>query len=125
MKLAFASEDGVNVSQHFGHSTRFRIIELDETDYSLIDLPVREYHGEDGVSTSCAQGNRDHDTLRERVVLLSDVNVLFVVKVGGFGYNLLSNAGIQVLEQAGPIDHLIEGYVRYLKRPKFAGLKTE
>ncbi|GHU90422.1 hypothetical protein FACS1894202_10200 [Clostridia bacterium] len=108
MKLAFTE-------RHFGNAERFAIAELSETDYSWVYEDERVYSPPHGIDK--------HDSLREKAALLSGVNVLFTGKAGAFAYNLLSNAGIQVLEQTGDIEYLIDGYVKYLKRPRFAGLK--
>ncbi|MDR2530464.1 MAG: radical SAM protein, partial [Oscillospiraceae bacterium] len=118
MTLAFATKDGKFVSQHFGHSPSFSIVELNTGDYTW------QYVGERDTAPPCELGNHDHDKLRARVASLDDVDVLFVSKVGGFAYNLLNNAGIQVLEQIGFIEQLVEGYIKYLKRPNFKAARS-
>ncbi|GHV09630.1 hypothetical protein FACS1894217_14270 [Clostridia bacterium] len=110
MKLAFTI-------QHFGRADRFKIVELNEVDFSRTYLDDRL--AAPRLDDSCGE----HEHLRERAAILADVDVLFAAKVGGFAYNLLSNAGIQVLEQVGEVDALLDGYVKYLQRPKFTGLR--
>jgi predicted Fe-Mo cluster-binding NifX family protein len=53
MKLAFASNDGAFVSQHFGHSRKFVIANIDETTFDYSFVEVREN------DAPCRQGEHD------------------------------------------------------------------
>ncbi|MDR2615708.1 MAG: radical SAM protein, partial [Oscillospiraceae bacterium] len=111
MKLAFATSDGEFVSAHFGRAPMFAIIEINDDDYTW------NYEVPRVTAEPCELGNHDGDKLRLRVQSLSDCDVLFASRVGGFAYNMLTREGIQVLEQVGHIEQLTEDYIRYLKRP--------
>lgn len=117
MRLAFASNDGVFVSQHFGHSRKFVIADIDEKsrEYSFIDLREND--------APCDFGEHDEAKFEKSVSLISDCDVLFTVKAGNYARRRLSANGVQVLEKPGLIEELIAGYISYLKRPMFGGLK--
>jgi nitrogen fixation protein NifB len=117
MRLAFASNDDVFVSQHFGHSLRFTIVELDEVSYSWRYLEKREN------KAPCQFGEHDNDKLEGSVALISDCKVLFAVKVGNYAKARLNLAGVRVLEKPGFIDELMDGYINYLKRPLYGSFK--
>lgn len=115
MRLAFAANDGKFVAQHFGHALRFYIVDLNESDFSWQCAQIREN------TAPCEAGEHDHEKLEQSVALLSDCRVLFAAKAGNYAQARLQLAGIQVLEQPGFITELLEGYVKYLQRPKFGG----
>ena len=117
MRLAFASNDGVFVSQHFGHSLRFIVVELDEVSYSWRYLEKRENQA------PCQNGEHDKDKLEVSISLISDCKVLFTVKAGNYAKGRLRLAGIKVLERPGFIDELMNGYINYLKRPLYGSFK--
>jgi nitrogen fixation protein NifB len=113
MRLAFASNDGVFVSQHFGHSLCFVIVELDEGSFIWNYLEKRENEA------PCQYGEHDFGKFENTVALISDCKVLFAAKVGNYAKSRLNIAGIEVLERPGFIEELIDDYIKYLKRPLF------
>jgi nitrogen fixation protein NifB len=117
MRLAFAANDGKFVSQHFGHALRFIVVDIEESDYSWHFVETREN------SAPCEMGEHDHEKLEKSVASLSDCQVLFAAKAGNYAQTRLQQAGIQVLEKPGFIEELIDGYIKFLKRPKPAGLR--
>jgi len=117
MRLAFASNDGVFVSQHFGHSRKFVIVDLDETTFAYSFAEVREN------DAPCGFGEHDEIKFANSVALISDCKVLFAVKAGNHAKSQLRLNGVQVLEKPGFIEELLVGYIKYLKRPLFGGLK--
>jgi len=119
MRLAFASNDGIFVSQHFGHAQRFAIVDIDETAYTWRFVEKREN------ISPCVMGEHDPEKLERSVALLSDCRVLFAAKVGNYAKSRLQLEGIQVLEKPGVIEDLIAGYLNYLKRPVWGGIKGE
>ncbi len=113
MRLAFASNDGVFVSQHFGHSLRFVVVEMDEGSWSWRYLETRENE------TPCLSGEHDEKKFENSIALISDCGVLFAVKAGNYAKARLHLAGVRVLEKPGFIEELIGDYINYLKRPLF------
>lgn len=117
MRLAFASNDGKFVSQHFGHAQHFQIVDLDEGDYGWRYVETRKN------DAPCEAGEHDHAKLEKSIASLSDCQAVFVVRAGNYAQMRLQQSGIQVLQQAGFIEDLLRGYIRYLQRPKFGGPK--
>ncbi|MDR3258631.1 MAG: radical SAM protein [Fusobacteriaceae bacterium] len=117
MRLAFASNDGIFVSQHFGHALRFGIVDINENLYTWTFVEKREN------DTPCKAGEHDEEKFEKSITLISDCQVLFAAKVGNYAKLRLQTAGVQVLEQPGFIEDLLEGYIKYLKRPLFGGHK--
>ncbi len=117
MKVAFASNDGVYVSQHFGHARKFVIIEIDGITYIRRYLETREN------DSPCRLGEHDPEKFDRSIGLVSDCKALFCVKAGNYAQVRLGSMGVQVLEKHGFIGELLENYIKYLKRPLFGGHK--
>ena len=111
MRIAFASNDGVFVAQHFGHARRFVIAEIDEKTYDYAIIDIREN------DPPCRVGEHDEVKFENTVGLISDCRVLFAVKVGNLAKSRLQLAGVSVLEKPGFIEDLLQEYIRYLRRP--------
>lgn len=117
MRLAFASNDGVFVSQHFGHSKKFVITDIDEASFDCKFVEVREN------DAPCKMGEHDETKFEKSISLISDCKVLFAVQAGNYAKQRLQTNGIQVLEKPGFIEELLQSYIKYLTRPIFGGHK--
>lgn len=119
MKLAFASNDGKFVSQHFGRALRFFIIEIDERDLTWRFVEKREN------AAPCEMGEHDHAKLEKSILSLADCQAVFAAKAGNYAQTRLQRQGIQVLERPGFIEDLTTEYIRYLRRPLGARKRRE
>jgi nitrogen fixation protein NifB len=117
MKIAFASNDEVFVSQHFGHSRKFVIAEIDEKTYEYKILEVRQN------DAPCEMKEHDEEKFEKSVNLISDCKALFATKAGNHAKSRLQLEGVQVLEKPGFITELLDEYIKYLKRPLFGQRK--
>lgn len=117
MKAAFASNDGVYVSQHFGHAQKFVIVEIDDITHERRYLETREN------DSPCRLGEHDDDKLEKSIRLVADCKALFCVMAGNYAQVRLGSIGVQVLEKHGFIEDLLDDYIKYLKRPLFGGRK--
>lgn len=117
MKLAFASNNGVFVSQHFGRAQRFVIIDIDELTHTWRFVEMREN------DTPCKLGEHDEGKFEKSIEIISDCQVLIAVQVGNQAKFRLHMQGVQVLESSGFIEKLIADYIKYLKRLPFGGYK--
>jgi nitrogen fixation protein NifB len=115
MRLAFASNDGVFVSQHFGHALKFVIIDVDETTFEHTFLETRKN------DTPCEAGEHDLEKFERSVSLISDCKVLFAVQAGNYAKQRLQASGVSVLEKPGFIEELLADYIKYLKRRPLSG----
>jgi len=117
MKIAFASNDGIYVSQHFGHARRFLIVEIDDVTHARRYLETREN------DSPCKYGDHDEEKFNRSVELVADCKALFCVKAGSYAQVRLGRMGVQVIEKHGFIGELLDDYIRYLRRPPFVGYK--
>lgn len=125
MRAAFATKDGKFISQHFGHTPYFCIVEIDEDTFTWRVLEQRES------IPPCRFGEHDEALFAQRILSISDCSVLFAAKVGPYARAALERNHIQVLEMVGFIEEVLEGYIAYLKKQKRrrefleTGLRTE
>ena len=119
MRVAFATKDGKFISQHFGHTPAFCIVEIDEQSYTWRVLERREN------TPPCSRGRHDDDALLKSVQALADCSALFAVKVGPYAKTALQQQNMQVLEVTGFIEDALEGYIIYLKKQKERGRRHE
>lgn len=119
MRMAFASNDTLFVSQHFGHSRKFVIVDINEVTYDYHIIEIREN------DAPCSLGEHDDDKFEKSIALVSDCRVLFTVKAGNYVKQRLQIIGVQVLEKPGIINELIVEYIKYLKRPLFTAARPK
>jgi nitrogen fixation protein NifB len=117
MRLAFASNDGVFVSQHFGHSRRFVIADIDEKSYEYSFVGSREN------DAPCNSGRHDEAAFENSLSLLGDCKVLFAAQIGNYAKQRLQLQGVQALEKPGFIEELLAEYIKFMQRPLFGTLK--
>jgi len=108
MLAAFASRDGKFVSQHFGHTPFFCIVEINEDTFQwhVVEQRLNE--------PPCEFGVHNENALHKSIQLISDCDVLFVAMVGEHARNELERRGIQTLELTGFIDEILEWYISYI-----------
>lgn len=112
MLAALASKDGKFISQHFGHTPYFYIVEIDEENYQWIFRERREN------IPPCHFGEHDDKAFSDSISLVKDCQVLFAVKVGPYAKVALQRENIQVLETTGFIEDVLEKYLAYLKKQR-------
>ena len=92
MKVAIATDDEINIAEHFGRARGFII-------YDVKDAKIRDKQFRVNNFTGHAQGlhGSGHSPDRHKVILkaLSDCNVVISRGMGQRIYNDLRNAGIQ------------------------------
>lgn len=86
LRVAVASQEGVAISEHFGHAKRFFIYELGSDGVQLLEQrDVRHY---------CLGGSSDKTAMAEILETISDCSAVFVSKVGDGPTNKLAARGI-------------------------------
>ncbi len=99
-KIALTSKSGVDVDEHFGRATFFRIYELSENNYTFLE-------SRDAVA-ACqhvrTHSKTDFDTI---VDLISDCDALLVEKIGESAAAYLISKGVRVFEVSGKIDAVL------------------
>lgn len=103
-KIAIASDDGIEINEHFGKTQNFWIYESNEDGgYQFIECRKKNFE----------EGN-DHQVTT--VQLLADVEVVFANKIGPGAEKELRKAEIIALSISGSIDKAL---ISYGKRGKF------
>lgn len=72
MKIAFATSDGTHVNQHFGWARVFRVYEIDQTGYRLLESRHLEPAGDD-----------EDDKIQSRLNAILDCAMVYVASIGG------------------------------------------
>lgn len=100
-KIALASRDGVQVNEHFGRASFFRIYELSDEGYTFIE-------SRDAVA-ACQHARTHSKTDFDRVIdLISDCDALLVEKIGEGAAAYLISKGVRVFEVSGSIDGVLD-----------------
>lgn len=103
-KIALTSKNGVDVDEHFGRATFFRIYELSENSYSFLE-------SRDAVA-ACQHARTHSKTDFDTVIdLLSDCDALLVKKIGEGAASYLIAKGVRVFEVSGSIDAVLNKFI--------------
>ena len=104
-KIAVASSDGKVVNQHFGHSRRFIIFEVDgDENWGFV---------EDRITTpACSFGEHDESSMQSVVKLLSDCSSVIVSQIGFGAVQELKTAGINAFTIPKYIDKALQEVIR-------------
>ena len=115
-RIAVGTVDGRNVTEHFGRSRQFRVIEVNQEtgeEKALADIEV--LHSED-----CSHGH-DQQMLEAKIQALLDwdVTAILVTQIGPGSERLVTKNGIEVLVADGEIAVAMERVKKYYKRHHF------
>lgn len=103
-KIALTSKNGVDVDEHFGRATFFRIYELSANSYSFLE-------SRDAVA-ACQHARTHSKTDFDTVIdLLSDCDALLVKKIGEGAASYLIAKGVRVFEVSGSIDAVLNKFI--------------
>jgi predicted Fe-Mo cluster-binding NifX family protein len=108
-RIALASADNILVTEHFGRSYWFYIVDT-EADGSFRNAEKRF------VQPLCEGGEHTHDGLEAALASLGDCAAVIAAKIGPPARIHLEKAGLAVFEQAGPIDALVRQVAAYFAR---------
>lgn len=101
MKIALASSDGINVNLHFGKAFKFSIYELEGNKPNFLE--TRE------VEKNPDEKHQWDKSLR----IIKDCEVVICVQAGVKARIGLKKADIELLEDEGPVDEVLERYLRH------------
>ncbi len=115
-RIAVGTIDGQNVTEHFGRSKKFRIIQVDQDtdeEKSLADIEVLH-------SENCSQGH-DQKMLEAKIqaFLDWDVTAILVTQIGPGAERIVTKNGIEVLVAEGNIASAMIRIKKYYKRHHF------
>ena len=115
-RIAVGTLDGQNITEHFGRSKGFRIIEIDqETDAEKALADIEVVHSED-----CSHGH-DQSMLESKIQALLDWNVTAVLisQIGPGSERMVTKNGIQVLVSEGEVAKALERIKKFYKKHHF------
>ncbi len=108
--IAVTTSDGQHVDLHFGHASRFLIIEVVEETGTWIDRGFRSLSEEEAPSDDeTGEGSPQHDLVRfERIAsLLEGTSYLLTQRIGPKPHRILLQRGISALETPFELDRSI------------------
>ena len=100
-RVAAASTDGKVVNQHFGRAERFHIFEISE-DEGYRFLESRK------VDACCGGGGHEIGAFEAVARTLSDVQAIFVGRIGEGASDFMARKGFAVYEAPFPIEPLLQ-----------------
>jgi len=117
-KVAISSTDGKVVNQHFGHTEKFLIIQVDEKgQYSFLE--------ERAVEAPCSAGGHDESALEKAVLAVADCRYVLCAQIGGGAEHMLKINRIQVVSIRDFIETAMPKIIAYdIKQNKFKGEVT-
>jgi len=117
-KVAISSTDGKVVNQHFGHTEKFLIIQVDEKgQYSFLE--------ERAVEAPCSAGGHDESALEKAVLAVADCRYVLCAQIGGGAEHMLKINRIQVVSIRDFIETAMPKIIAYdIKQNKFKGEAT-
>lgn len=116
-RIAAGTLDGENITEHFGQSKGFRIIEVDqESDAEKVLADIEVIHSE-----GCGHGH-DQEMLTAKIQALLDwqVTAVLVSQIGPGSERLLTKNGIQVLVTDGSVKKAMVRVKAFYKRHHFS-----
>lgn len=116
-KVALASSDGEKIDQHFGHTSTFRIVEVNEQtgvweEIESISLPLESMSG------VCGQGHGHHhneERFKSAACLLEGCTYLLTERIGPKPHRILLQRGITALETDESVAKALEKLNRYVR----------
>jgi len=121
MKIAFISDDGVTISQHFGRAMSYLVVEVQdgkalhrEMRDKMGHTHFQDSHQHDHASSEGAHGF-DAASQSKHTQMISAIEDCQVVVCGGMGrgaYQSITEAGIEVfMTDSAIIDDALKGYL--------------
>lgn len=114
LRIGAATSDGIVVNQHFGHASKFRILEVKDGTIDWLSEPENKRE----LESVCDGGTHDGSKLLENAEALSDCDCLLVSRIGPGARNVLENQGIRVFELPGLISESVEQMLGFLEIEK-------
>ena len=106
VRVAIGTHNGLRVSEHFGHATRFEIWEVSPNGARLVESRVNR--------PSCGVGSDRADELMDAsVATVADCRAVVVARIGECALTRLDRLGILAFETDDPVDATVRQLGRY------------
>lgn len=103
-RIAIASNDGVNVNEHFGRAAFFRIYDVNADGHNFVEV-------RDAVAACQKQRVHSKTNFDLTLDLLSDCEAILVSRIGEGAAAYIISKGIRVFEVSGNIDAVLDRLV--------------
>ena len=104
IKIAFASKDGINVSEHFGWCEKFYIYGVDEKNYELLkEVDSSQKH------------EAEVDKLEYKIECIDNSDIVYVTQIGPKAANMVKYAGTYPMK-ASSEDEKIEDVINSMQK---------
>lgn len=104
--IAISSTDGKFVNQHFGHTEKFIIVEVENSKkYRFLE--------ERNVKAPCSFGEHEENTLEKAVKVLADCKYVLCSQIGGGASRVLEENKIRAFVITTFIDEALEQIMYY------------
>ena len=120
MKIAFVTDDGITITQHFGRAGKYLVVEVEEGKEVSRDLRDRQGHKQNhqkGIQNN-HMATRDHEgpaAHSKHVQMMAAIEDCDVVVCGGMGrgaFNSIVSLGKEVfMTNTGNINEALKGYL--------------
>lgn len=114
-KIAIGTNDKVNVTEHFGGSRQFAIVEIDQEKDEINYIEDRPCV----FATEC--GEHQDELLREKIQVIADCQIVLVKKIGGQSEKILNHHGMIALQYQGAIEAALSKITKFYKKYIFTG----
>jgi len=106
VRIAIGTHNGVRVSEHFGHATRFEIWEVSPDGARLVESRINR--------PSCGVGSDRADELMDAsIAAVADCRAVVVARIGECALNRLDKLGILAFEADEPVDAAVRQLSHY------------
>ena len=106
IKIAVATEDQHNISNHFGRAPQYRVITVEESKITGNEVRSKPFHSQQ--EHHPAGGNHSHDDM---FAPISDCQVLLCGGMGTPAYDKALAAGLTVILTGGDIETAVQAYL--------------
>ena len=120
MKIAFVTDDGITITQHFGRAGKYLVVEVDDGKEVSRDLRDRQGHkqkhqtvvGNDHVATRDHEGPAAHSKHVQMMAAIEDCDVVVCGGMGRGAFNSIVSLGKEVfMTNTGDINDALKGYL--------------
>ncbi len=109
-RIAIGSTDGIHVTEHFGGSRQFIIVEIDQERDEIKYIEERPC----AFNTHC--GEHQEELLREKIKVIADCQIVLVKKIGGQSEKILNHHDMIVLQYQGTIEAALSRISSFYKK---------
>lgn len=109
-RVAIGTNDKQNVTEHFGGSRQFTVVEIDQEKDSILQIGDRICP----FASQC--GGHQEELIREKIQMISDCQIVLVNKIGGQSEKRLNQQNMIALQYQGSIESALSQIMKFYKK---------